>query len=114
MAYNEKLAERLRHAVSGTKHVVEKKMFGGIALMINDRMCVGVYKNDIILRCEPERTDDLLSKRGARPFDLSGKKPSPGWLLVSAEGWTDKKAFGFWIKTAIEANKKATASKRKK
>lgn len=63
MAYNEKIADRIRTALSGTKNLIEKKMFGGIAFMVNDKMCLGVDKDDIMLRCEPELTDELLSKK---------------------------------------------------
>lgn len=64
MAYNEKTADRIRKALAGTKKLVEKKMFGGIAFMINDKMCVGVDKNDLMIRCTPEMNDELLSKKG--------------------------------------------------
>ena len=113
MAYSEALADRIRVALAGTKKIVEKKMFGGIAFMINDKMCVGVHKDDLILRCEPDMTDELIVKKGARPFDLSGK-PMKGWLLVSADGTNSKKDFDWWIKTAIEANRKAASSKKMK
>jgi TfoX/Sxy family transcriptional regulator of competence genes len=113
MAYNEKLADRIRTALSGTKNLKEKKMFGGIVFMVNDKMCLGVDKDDIMLRCEPEQTDELLTKKGARPFDLSGK-PMKGWLLISSEATSSKKDFDFWVKTAIEANKKATTTVKKR
>ena len=113
MAFNEKIADRIREVIAGTKNLVEKKMFGGIAFMVNDKMCLGVDKDDIMLRCEPERTEELLSKKGARPFDLTGK-PMKGWLLVSADGTKSKQDFDFWVATAVEANKKATTSAKKK
>lgn len=113
MAYNEKLADRVREALSGTKKLVEKKMFGGIAFMVSDKMCVGVDKDDLMLRCEPEHHDELLSKKGVRPFDLTGK-PMKGWLLIGPEGTKSKKDFDWWIQTALESNKKATSSKAKK
>jgi TfoX/Sxy family transcriptional regulator of competence genes len=112
MSYNEKIADKIREALSGTKYLVEKKMFGGIAFMVNDKMCVGVDKDDIMLRCEPEMTDELLSKKGSRPFDLTGK-PMKGWLLVGPEGTTNKKDFDWWIKYAVEANKKLVAGKKR-
>jgi TfoX/Sxy family transcriptional regulator of competence genes len=112
MPFNEKIADRIRTALAETKNVVEKKMFGGIAFMISDKMCVGVDKDAIMLRCEPEMTAELLSKKGARHFDLTGK-PMKGWLLVDEEGTKSKKDFDFWIHTAIEANKKTTKTKKK-
>jgi TfoX/Sxy family transcriptional regulator of competence genes len=112
MAFNEKIADRIRIALDGTKNLVEKKMFGGIAFMVNDKMCLGVDKDDIMLRCEPEMTEELLSKQGVRPFDLTGK-PMKGWLLVSEDGISTKKNFDYWVQVAVEANKKATTKKKK-
>lgn len=113
MAYNEKIADKIRETLKEVKNLTEKKMFGGIAFMVNDKMCVGVDKDAIMLRCEPEKTDELLSKKGARQFDLTGK-PMKGWLLIDEEGIKNKKDFDFWITTAIEANKKVTTPKAKK
>ena len=79
MAYNAELAELVRQAITGVKGVTEKKMFGGIAFMANDRMLIGVDKNDLIIRCEKEETDELLKKKGVRVFDLSGGRPMKGW-----------------------------------
>lgn len=113
MPYNEKLASRIREALAGTKNLEEKKMFGGIAFMVNDKMCVGVDKDDLMLRCSPERTDELLSKKGVRMFDLTGK-PMKGWLLINSEGTSSKKDFDWWIKTALEENRKVIAATKKK
>ena len=60
MAYNAELAELVRQAIIRVKGVTEKKMFGGIAFMANDRMLIGVDKDDLIIRCEKEETDALL------------------------------------------------------
>ncbi len=113
MSFNEKIADKIREALIDVKNLTEKKMFGGIAFMVNDKMCVGVDKDAIMLRCEPEMTEKLLAKKGARQFDLTGK-PMKGWLLIDEEGTKSKKDFDFWISTAIEANKKATPPKAKK
>jgi len=113
MAYNEQTAERVRKALSGTKKLVEKKIFGGIAFMINNKMCVGVDKDDLMIRCLPEMNDELLSKKGVRPFDLTGK-PMKGWLLVSPEGTKSKKDFDWWIELAKTSNKEVANPKKKK
>ena len=112
MAYNEKIAESIRQALAGTKKLVEKKMFGGVAFMVNDKMCVGVDNDDLIVRCIPEMTNELLAKKGARPFDLTGKQMN-GWLLVSPAATKSKRVFNWWIQLAIESNKKVTGSKKK-
>jgi len=70
MAYDEKLAERIRKSLSGVRNVQEKKMFGGMAFMVNGKMCVGVDKEDLMVRCDPEMTDELLKGEGVRIFDL--------------------------------------------
>jgi TfoX/Sxy family transcriptional regulator of competence genes len=113
MPFNEKIANKVREALVDVKNLTEKKMFGGIAFMVNDKMCIGVDKDAIMLRCEPNATEELLSKKRARPFDLTGK-PMKGWLLIDEVGTKNKKDFDFWIKIAIEANKKASAIKVKK
>lgn len=113
MAYNEKLADKVRIALSGIRNVQEKKMFGGIAFMVNNKMCVGVDKDDLMLRCEPEQTDELLTKKGVRIFNLTGK-PMKGWLLIGPEASSGKKNLDYWINLAIESNKKVKASKKSK
>lgn len=113
MAFNEELAGRIREALAGTKKLVEKKMFGGIAFIVNDKMCVGVDKGDLMIRYEPERTDELLTKKGVRIFNLTGK-PMKGWLLVGPEATKSKKDFDWWIATALEGNMKARTAKKKK
>ena len=114
MPYDEQLAGKIRVALEGTKNLEEKKMFGGIAFMIDEKMCIGVHKEDIILRCDPEETDDLLKKKGAKVFDLSGGRPMKGWLLVDPEGISNKKDFDWWINKAIEGNKKTIKGGKKK
>jgi TfoX/Sxy family transcriptional regulator of competence genes len=105
MAYNEKLAARIRLALKGKRKVVEKKMFGGVAFMLNDKMCVGINNDDLMIRCDPDQTDELLAKKGVRLFDLTGK-PMKGWLLVNADAVKSQKDFEWWISLAADANKK--------
>jgi hypothetical protein len=57
-------------------------------------------------------TDELLSKKGVRLFDLTGK-PMKGWILIAPEGTSSKKDFEAWIAIALEANKKIPATKKK-
>jgi TfoX/Sxy family transcriptional regulator of competence genes len=113
MAYNEKLAEKIRTSLAGIRNVKEKKMFGGIAFMVNEKMCVGVDKDDLILRCVPEQTEELLTKKGARIFNLTGK-PMTGWLLIGPEGTSGKNNLDYWINLSLESNKKVKASKKSK
>jgi TfoX/Sxy family transcriptional regulator of competence genes len=113
MAYNEKLAKKVRVALLGIRNVQEKKMFGGIAFMVNDKMCVGVDKDDLMLRCEPEQTEELLAKKGVRIFNLTGKAMK-GWLLIGPEATSSKEGLDYWINIAIESNRSVKASKKSK
>lgn len=112
MAYNETLAARIRQALSGVKNMEEKKMFGGIAFMVDDKMCLGVNKDDMMLRCEPGHTDELLKHKDVRMFDLSGK-PMKGWLLIADKAIEDQQQFDYWVALALNANKKIKASPKK-
>lgn len=113
MAFNEKLADRIREALSKVRGVKEKKMFGGIAFLVKDKMCVGVDKDDLMLRCDASDTDELLTKKGARIFDLSGK-PMKGWLLIGPEGTSSKKDFDYWVNLALDSHKKTSQTKKPK
>ena len=84
MAYNEKLAERIRAELSGVPFV-EKKMFGGVGFLLHGNMACGVHKNSMIVRVDPEKHDALLKKPHTRPFDITGR-PMKGWLIVDADG----------------------------
>lgn len=113
MPYDEALAEKVRRALAGTAGLTEKKMFGGIAFLVNGTMCLGVDKDDLIVRCEKDETDELLAKKGVREFDLSGGRPMKGWLLVGAEATGTPAGFKRWIAFALaHAAKAPKASKR--
>lgn len=100
MPYDEALAERVRRALGEIEGLTEKKMFGGIAFLVNGAMCIGVDEDDLIVRCAKAETDALLAKEGVREFDLSGGRPMKGWLLVGPEGTRTAAAFQSWIDLA--------------
>jgi hypothetical protein len=99
MAFDEKLAERIRKRLGTRKGLAEKKMFGGIAFLLNGNMCCGVHKQDMIIRLDPEQTEKALAEPHARAFDLTGR-PMKGWLLVAGEGVVPDAALGKWIDVA--------------
>jgi TfoX/Sxy family transcriptional regulator of competence genes len=100
MAYDLELAERIRAQLQGIPFV-EKKMFGGIGFLIGGNMSCGVYKDDLIVRVEPEKHDALLKKPHAKPFDITGR-PMKGWLLVEPDGVRINKQLAAWIKESVE------------
>ena len=100
MAYNLKLAERIRSELDGIP-VVEKKMFGGVGFLLNGNLACGVNKDNLIVRVTPEKHDALLKKAHVKPFDLTGK-PMKGWLVVEADGVKTGKQLSTWVKEGIE------------
>ena len=100
MAYNLKLADRIRSELSGVPFV-EKKTFGGVGFLLNGNMACGVNKNDLIVRVDPEKHSVLLKKPHAKPFDLTGR-PMKGWLVVEADGVKTDKQLSTWIKEGVE------------
>ncbi len=113
MAYSEKMANRVREALSGAKKIEEKRMFGGLCFMVDDKMCIGVNEDEIMCRVGPDVYDEAVERNGARPMDFTGK-PMKGYVFVHENGIKKKSDFDYWIKQCLEFNKKAKASKRRK
>ncbi len=113
MAYNEKLADRVRTALANRKAVEEKKMMGGLTFMVNGKMCVGVLKDELMARIDPEAYEVALRRRGCREMNFTGK-PMKGFVFVSPKGTGNKKDLDYWIDLALDFNKKARASKKRK
>ena len=112
MAYNEKLAERIREELSEIRKLEEKKMMGGLTFMVNGKMCVGIFKNDLMVRIDPEQYEDALDKKDCRVMDFAGR-PMKGFVLVGPEGTKGKKDLSYWVSLALNYNKKAKATKKK-
>jgi len=113
MAYNEKLADRVREALVKQPKVEEKKMMGGLTFMVNKKMCVGIIDDDLMCRIDPDIYENALKKRGCREMDFTGR-PMKGYVFVSEEGMKSKKDFDHWIGLSLEFNKKAKAAKKRK
>ena len=113
MAYNEKLADRVREIIALThKNVEEKKMFGGLCFMVNDKMCVGVETERLMVRLDPARYDEAMDKNGVRPMDFTGKVMK-GYVFVDIDALKSKKELNYWVGLALEYNKIAKSSKKK-
>lgn len=114
MAYNEKLANLTREIIAMThKNVTEKAMFGGLCFMVNDKMCVGVEKERLMIRLDPAIYDQVMEKEGCRPMDFTGRIMK-GYVFVDAAVLTTKKKLDYWIQLALEYNKIAKLSAKKK
>jgi TfoX/Sxy family transcriptional regulator of competence genes len=114
MPYNEKLTDRVRELIVRThKNVVEKRMFGGLCFMVNDKMCIGVEQERLMVRLDPAKYDEVIVKEGCKPMDFTGKVMK-GYVFVDIETLQTKKKLEFWVNLALDYNKIAKASKKKK
>jgi len=101
MAFDEKLAARIRNQLGKKKGLTEKKMFGGIAFLLNGNMSCGVHRDEMIVRLAPNETDAALAQKHTRVFDLSGGRPMKGWILVEPDGLKTDKALANWVDTGV-------------
>jgi TfoX/Sxy family transcriptional regulator of competence genes len=114
MAYNEKLADRTREIIAlSHNNIVEKAMFGGLCFMVNDKMCVGVEKGRLMVRLDPAKYDEAMEKEGCAPMNFTGKIMK-GYIFVDINALNTKSKLLYWINLALEFNKIAKASKKKK
>lgn len=113
MAYNEALANRVREKFIDLPNVAEKEMMGGLTFMFNDKMCVGIIKDELMCRIDPEIHESAIEKRGCRTMDFT-KKPMKGYVMIDENDMKSQKEFDYWINLAIEFNAKAKSSKKKK
>lgn len=100
MPYNTALADRIRPLCQSLPGCVEKKMFGGVGFLLGGNMCVGVWKEFLILRLGPEHGAAALLQPGVKEFDITGK-PMRGWVMVDAADLHDRPALQAWIDQAV-------------
>jgi TfoX/Sxy family transcriptional regulator of competence genes len=113
MAFNEKLAERVREIISlKEQDVTEKRMFGGLCFMVNDKMCVGVEAERLMVRFDPAKTDEVMEMEGCMPMDFTGRVMK-GYAFVDIAVLQNEKQLSFWVHLALDYNKFAKASKKK-
>src|SRR6266446_1168942 len=96
MAYDEKLAERIRHVFKGRRDIAERKMFGGLAFLCLGRMCCGVIGNDLMVRVAADEFDAVMRGHQVRPMDFTGK-PLRGFVYVSPLGFRTAAALRAWL-----------------
>ena len=113
MAYDEDLANRVRELFAELSNVEEKAMMGGLAFMYNNKMCVGIIKNELMCRIDPGLHDTVVENNGCRTMDFT-KRPMKGYVMIDETGMRSKNDLDYWINLAIEFNKRARASKKAK
>jgi len=117
MAYDEKLADRIRERLADLQNIEEKRMMGGLTFMYNGKMCVGIFKDELMCRIDPDLHGDAVEKQGCRTMDFTNRptnRPMKGYVLIDDTGMRNQADFDYWINLSLEFNSKAKASKKKK
>lgn len=113
MEFNESLAGKIREIIAATgRSVEEKMMFGGLCFMVDDKMCVGVKTNRIMVRIDPDKFEEAAESEGCEPMIHSGKILK-GFVFVENGALSTKKQLNYWMKLALDYNKIAKPSKKK-
>lgn len=113
MAYNQILADRIREQLQHLDGIDEKEMMGGLCFMLNDKMCVGIVKDEMMCRIDPALYEAALEKPGCHEMDFTGR-PMKGWVLIDDLGMKTVADLNYWIELALDYNKYAKSSKKKK
>jgi TfoX/Sxy family transcriptional regulator of competence genes len=100
VAYDEGLAARLLDILAAEAGLAEKKMFGGLAVLLGGNMAVGVYGDDLLVRTDPAQQGTLLAEPGTRPFDMTGR-PMKGWIVVDASMCAEDDDLRRWVSRGI-------------
>jgi TfoX/Sxy family transcriptional regulator of competence genes len=101
MAYDEDLANRIRELLAGQRGVEEKRMFGGLAFLINGNMSVAVSRQGgLMVRVPPDETDKLLQRAHVSPMVMAGRE-ARGWLRVDTDGVQTKRQLQSWVTRGV-------------
>jgi TfoX/Sxy family transcriptional regulator of competence genes len=100
VAYDEGLAERIRGVLDERLDVGEKRMFGGIAFMVRGHMCVGIVKDELMVRVGPDAYEELVREPHARRMDFTGR-PMKGLLFVASDGLESDADLERWVERGL-------------
>jgi TfoX/Sxy family transcriptional regulator of competence genes len=101
VAYDEDLANRIRELIAGEPDVSERSMFGGLVFLVAGRMSVAAgAQGSLVVRVDPEDTDQLLAEPHAQPFVMGGR-PMEGRVRVDAEGVRTKRQLERWVRLGV-------------
>lgn len=114
MAYDQWLYERVKNVLTEKRvGFEERRMFGGICFMVDEKMCLGVNNERLMIRLHPDIYEQVLQEPGCRAMDFTGR-PMKGFVYVENEGIESDELLGRWIQRGLDFNPLAKASKKKK
>jgi TfoX/Sxy family transcriptional regulator of competence genes len=101
MAYDEKLAERLRDLLAEESHFTAKKMFGGLAFLVDGKLAVAASRRGgILARVDPDHTERLLASEHVESMEMGGR-PQASWLYVAPEALKTKRQLAAWVRRCV-------------
>jgi TfoX/Sxy family transcriptional regulator of competence genes len=110
MAPSEVLTNRVREALQDVASVEEKRMFGGLAFMVDGKMCINVGKDRLMLRIDPALYEAALARVGCTSVVMRGRE-TRGYVYVSEDALDSDDAFAYWIGMALDYNPKAAPAR---
>src|SRR4028118_1438519 len=104
MAFNEELADRIRVGLSHLPKVKEKKMFGGLAFMVDNKMCITAGADRIMCRIDPAIHEEVINRKGCSTVIMRGREIK-GYVYVNEESIKNRKDLDYWMGLALGYNK---------
>jgi TfoX/Sxy family transcriptional regulator of competence genes len=102
MAYEEKLADRIRELLGGERRLTEQKMFGGLGFLIGGNMAMAASgQGGLLVRVDPVQSEKLVATSNARPMEMRGRQMQ-GWLRVETEDVPTKRQLARWVRIGAE------------
>ena len=112
MAYSESLADRVREYLADLPFLEEKEMFGGPVFTHHEKMCVGIIKEGLMCRIDPELFEEMLEKQGVTPL-ATPANAMKGFIVVDETGIRSRKEFEYWVGLALAFNERAKKTIKK-
>lgn len=96
MAYDTTIERRIDALIADRDNLEKKKMFGGVCYLTGGNICFGIWRDELIVRTDPDTAGRLLTQEHVHPFDVTGR-PMKGWLMVAAGDWTTDDDLERWL-----------------
>jgi len=110
----EELANRISTLLAAKGIPFEtKRMMGGVAFMVDDKMCIGTAKNRLMVRFDPALHEEVLARLGTGPMDFTGRVMR-GFVFVQPAAVRDDVRLGSWLDLALDYNPRAKRSVKKR
>lgn len=115
MAYDTNLVDRVREYLAEIPNIdiEEKEMFNVLNFMVNGKTCVCVSGENLMLRFDPSRQEELSERNGYETMLMKGKEYK-GYCYINPDGFIDKKDFEFFLNLCLDFNKVAKSSKKRR